>query len=221
MATSAQLLALFRQNPVDSTPSYRWSDAQVYGWLSEGQREACIRAKLIKDTTTESVCEIAISSGTATYQASGLIIRVDAAFWVDSDGARIPLDIVDRVEADRLFPDWRTTSDTPTAIIHEGTSITLNRVPAEDATLFLEVLRLPVADIAASVAPEIPAVHHEELVSWALYRALLIEDDDDEKPTGRWSKYLARFEAYFGKKPNADLRRKQMSNRPHSTKAWW
>lgn len=221
MATSAQLLSLFHQNPVDMTAPYRWSDAQVYGWLSEGQREACIRAKLIKDVSTASICEIDVSAGTATYQASELIIRIDAAFLVGSDGNRASLSVIDRVEADRIFPDWRTTADTPSAIIHEGTKLTLNRLPLEDATLHLEVLRLPISDINATAAPEIPAVHHEELVSWALYRALLIEDDDDEKPMGRWQKYLSRFESYFGKKPSADLRRRQASNLPHRTKAWW
>lgn len=221
MATPAQLISLFHQNPVDMTAPYRWSDTQIYGWLSEGQREACIRARLIKDVSTESVCVVSVSAGTETYQASELIIRVDSAFLVGPDGRRYQLDIIDRIEADRLFPEWRTTTDTPSAIIHEGTSLTLNRLPVEDATLHLEVLRLPVSDIGATVSPEIPAIHHEELVSWALYRALLIEDDDDEKPMGRWSKYLARFESYFGKKPTADLRRKQSSNRPHRTKAWW
>ena len=221
MSTSAQLLASFRANPVDMTTPYRWADSVVYGWLSEAQREVCVRAGSIKDTTTADVCVIDVTEGTPTYAANSLIIRITRAFLVDADGNVSPLVIYDREEMDRIYPDWRTEVDTPTGLILEGGNVVLNRIPAADATVRLEVLRLPLDDIDATTPPEIPAIHHDELVNWALYRAHLIEDDDDEAPAGRWRKYLERFEAYFGRKPNADLKRKQAANRPHITKAWW
>ena len=221
MATSAELLALFHLNPVDATTPYRWTDAQIYSWLSEGQREAAIRGLLIRDVDTVSVCRVSVTSGTSVYAISPLIIRVDAAFLVDSDGNRSSIGIYDRKELDRIYPNWRTEEDTPTGFAIEGNTLTLDRVPIADATLYLEVHRLPLAVISASSQPEIPAIHHDELVNWALYRAHLTEDDDEERPVGRWKKYLDQFERYFGRKPNADLKRKQATNTPHRVKAWW
>jgi len=220
MATSAQLLALFHLNPVDMTEPYRWEDEQVYSWLSEGQREACIRSRLIYDTATTAVCRVSVTAGTASYATSALIIQIGAVFLVDGDGVRTALNQYDRIELNRIFPEWRTTEDTPTGFVHEGNTLVLNRIPTADATLYIEAYRLPLVDIGMSAQPETPAIHHDELVNWAIYRAHLIEDDDEEQPSGRWRKYLERFEAYFGRKPDADLRRKQLANVQHCNKCW-
>lgn len=221
MATSAQLLDLFHLNPIDSADPYRWDDEQVFAWLSEGQREACIRGGLLRDVSTVSICEIAIVAGTSSYVVSPLVIKIEVARLLDSSGSYSQMGIFDRLEMDRVMPDWRSTEDTPTGIVFDGATLTLNRIPIADATLKLEVLRLPLANISASSQPEIPSVHHDELINWPLYRAHQIEDDDEERPSGRWQTYYSRFESYFGRKPNADLRRKQSTNTPHRIKAWW
>ena len=220
MATGEALIELFHMNPVDMTVPYRWNDLTVLRWLNESQREACIRSELIIDTTTSDVCEISVSTGVASYVVNDLVVKLNGAFLV-TDGTTKQLEIYDREEATRIFPEWRTTSDTPTGVILEGKNIILNRIPIADSTLKLEVARLPMEDITVSTSPEIQSIHHEALVDWALYRAHLVEDDDEDQPRGRWKKYLDRFESYFGKRPNVDLRRKTEVNRPHRTKAWW
>lgn len=221
MATSAELLALFHLNPIDSSTPYRWSDAQVFSWLSEAQREACIRGGLIKDASTESICEISVVAGTAVYTVSPLVVKIDRAMLLSADGTLARIGIFDREEMDRSFPEWRTTSDTPIGCILEGNALTLNRIPTESAKIKIEVTRLPLANISSSVQPEIASIHHDELINWPLYRAHQVEDDDEDRPTLRWQKYYSRFEQYFGRKPNSDLKRKQSTNTPHRIKAWW
>lgn len=221
MATSAELLALFRLNPVDAITPYRWADAQVYSWLSEAQREACTRSDLIFDTSTSSICHVSIVAGTASYSISPLIVRVNTVFLVDGEGNRERLSLYNRDEMDSLFPDWRTEEEEPDGCIIEGITLTLNRVPVGSGTLYLEVIRLPTASISSSSQPEIPSIHHEELVSWAVYRAYQIDDDGADRPRGLWKTYLDRFNRYFGLKPNADLKRKTRTNIPHAIKAWW
>ena len=221
MATSEELLELFHLNPVDSTAPYRWDDEVVFAWLSEAQREACLRGGLLKDASTASICEISVVAGTTTYSVSPLVVKIDRAMLLSESGILARVDIFDHEEMDRSFPEWRTTADTPNGCILEGNTLTLNRIPIEDATVKLEVFRLPLANISSTVQPEIPSIHHDELINWPLYRAHQIEDDDEERPVGRWQKYYARFEAYFGRKPSADLKRKQSTNTPHRVKAWW
>lgn len=221
MATGPDLIDLFRSNPVDMTPPYRWEDDVVYSWLSEGQREACIRANLIKDVSTASICAVAVTAGTSSYAISPLIVRVDTVLAAGTSGVAEKIGIYDRTEMDRVFPAWRITHGAPSGCIVEGNTLILNRLPVSNMTLSLEVFRLPLAGINDASPPEIPAIHHDGLVDWALYRAHLIEDDDEETPPGRWRKYLATFEAYFGRKPNADLKRRTVTNTPHSNKCWW
>ena len=221
MATSSELLALFHLNPIDSAIPYRWSDTQVFSWLSEAQREACIRGGLIKDASTASICEISVVAGIAIYTVSPLVVKIDRAMLLSADGTLARIGIFDREEMDRSFPEWRTTSDTPNGCILEGNTLTLSRIPTDNAKVKLEVIRLPLENISSTVQPEIASIHHDELVNWTLYRAHQIEDDDDERPNLRWQKYYSRFEQYFGRKPNSDLKRKQSTNTPHRIKAWW
>ena len=213
------LLAEFRDLSQDTVEPYLWDDAFVLGKLNEAEREAADRARLLFDETTEAIVDIAVTAGTATYATSPLIIDIVRAFWV-VDGESSPLHLYDRHELDRLRYDWRTERDTPTGLVWDGARVTLNRVPAVDGTIHLEVHRLPAASFTTSTSPEIPSVHHQELVSWALFRAFSVPDADGANPALA-DKYLVRFERYFGRKRGANLRRSQRANKPHVNKAWW
>ena len=212
------LIAEFRDLSQDTVEPYLWDDTFVLGKLNEAEREAADRARLLFDETTEAIVDIAVTAGTATYATSPMIIDIVRAFLV-VDGESSPLHLYDRHELDRLRDDWRAESDTPTGLVWDGARVTLNRVPSVDGTIHLEVHRLPAASFTTSTSPEIPAVHHQELVSWALFRAFSVPDADGANPALA-DKYLARFERYFGRKRGANLRRSQRANKPHVNKAW-
>lgn len=218
-----QLIAHFRQFPIDYvTNNYRWDDDVVLGWFNEAEREACIRARLIFDSTTENVCSLDLAAGTATYQTHDAIIEIQRAFIVKEDGMQ-QLYKFDRDELDRTYPEWRTKAEPPTGFVQDDKTITLNRVPVQDGEARLEVYRLPLSDMTGSSSvPEIAPIHHVEMVNWVCYRALSSEDFEElEGMQQRGEKYLRKFEAYFGRKPNADLRRRQRTNVPHSNKCHW
>ena len=214
-----ELIAEFRDLSQDVNEPYLWDDTFVLGKLNEAEREASDRARLLFDDSTAAVVDIAVTAGTAVYATSPLIIDVERAFWV-VDGESSPLHLYDRHELDRLRDDWRTESDTPTGLVWDGVNVTLNRLPLVDGTIHLEVYRLPAASFTTSTSPEIPAVHHSELVSWALFRAFSIPDADGANPELA-ALYYGWFERYFGRKPGANLRRNRRANKPHVNKAWW
>ena len=62
--------------------------------------------------------------------------------------------------------------------------------------------------------PEINEAHHMSLIDWVLFRAYSKPDSDAFNP-GKSAESLAAFSSYFGKRSNADMRRKQNSSRPH------
>jgi len=213
------LIEEFRDLSQDLNEPYLWDDTFVLGKLNEAEREAADRARLLFDDATVTVVDIAVTAGTAKYATSPLILDIERAFWVVSDEAT-PLHLYDRHELDRLRDDWRTESDTPTGLVWDGVNVTLNRVPLVDGTIHLEVHRLPATSFTASTSPEIPTIHHTELVSWALFRAFSVPDADGANPELA-GVYLGRFERYFGRKRGANLRRSQRANKPHVNKTWW
>ena len=213
------LIAEFRDLSQDLNEPYLWDDTFVLGKLNEAEREAADRARLLFDDATVTVVDIAVTAGTAKHATSPLILDVERAFWVVGDEAT-PLHLYDRHEMDRLRDDWRTESDTPTGLVWDGINVTLNRVPLVDGTIHLEVHRLPATSFTASTSPEIPAIHHAELVPWALFRAFSVPDADGANPELA-GMYYGRFERYFGRKRGANLRRSQRANKPHVNKAWW
>lgn len=218
----ASLVELFRTHPIDYTDPYMWEDTDVLAWINEAEREAAIRARLIFDRTTSAYCAISVTAGTARYAVNAKVFDISRAFFTDANSTRTTLEPRDRTELDRVFSDWRTTTEKPGGYVFDDTSITLDRLPDTAGTIALEVYRLPAADVTFSTSPEIAAIHHGELVNWACYKALSTGDFEQiEETQQRANKYLALFEQYFGRKPSADLRRRQRANTPHVNKAWW
>jgi len=70
-----------------------------------------------------------------------------------------------------------------------------------------------------SNGPEIAAVHHQHLVSWAKYRAYLVPDTDFYD-RDRAALHLAEFEAWFGARPNAATRKTTAAPMPRARPRW-
>lgn len=203
------LEALFRADIKDAATPYLFSQAQVWAWLNEAEREACLRADLIFDEATAAVCQVAVTAGTASYTLHAKITRVAYATFLATGASaedRVVLELVDRIELTRRRPHWRTETEEPRELIVEQRKARFGCIPQDDGTLALECYRLPLNDMAAADAePEIGAAHHLGLVQWAKYRAYLVPDTEtyDEAAAER---ALAEFERIFGLRPDADLR---------------
>lgn len=221
--TLAELIAQFRTDADDTVAPFFWSDESIAGWLNEAQEEACIRAKLIFDGSTPAVCAIAVVAGTSVYPLHPAVLDISYATLIDQTEV-VELGRTDRIEQSRLNPHWRVDVCRPTALIQYDTTIELNAKPPVAYALRLEVNRLPLE--AMKVAglttekPEIAAVHHRHLVLWALHRAFSKPDAETIDPT-RAATAAAAFEAVFGRRPDANLRKSEQANLPHVNKAFW
>lgn len=236
--TLDDLIGRFRQRADDAASPPLNDDETVRGWLNEAVNEACIRARLIFDTSS-AFLTIPIVVDQAVYTLDPSIIQI-ADMWLTN--RRWILEGTDQSALDRgsIFPrwrgryrhhdcyalwgrNWRTWKGSPRYFIQDGTRLQLVPIPTEVDTLNLSVYRLPVdSEVmdAPAEEPVIAAQWHDRLIDWALFRAYDSKDGEEIDDT-RAGIALARFEASFGKRLDAAVERKRAERRSHTTVTNW
>ena len=219
----SQLRTQFRSDADDVVANpYLFADADVTMWLNEAETEAALRADLLHDSTTADVCEIAVVAGTSAYSLHAAVNRVTyATFTITDASCPTVLRLIDRIELDRIRPDWRTLQQPPEHLIVEAGKARLGCIPSDDGVLAIECYRAPLVAMAADDdVPEImPASLHRHLVQWALHRAYS-RPDTETYDAGRAKAALQEFEHFFGPRPDAAMKQ-AFEARPQFNKAWW
>lgn len=219
-----QLREQFRADADDLLEPYLFADEVVDGWFTESVSEAAIRARLIFEGTDPAVTQIAVVAGTANYPLHKLAYELTHLRFVrtggDSYGNRVWLK--NRQELDRIEPRWRGLEEAdPRFAVQDDTRLTLVGKPTEAGTLYLECYRLPLDPLVNdSDEPEINEAHHLKLVHWPLYRAFS-RPDSETYDADRAAMEMARFEAVFGKRPDADMRRSTQVDEVQTNKPFW
>ena len=202
------LLEACRQELDDVAAPHLWSDEQLVRYLNEAIRQACVRARLLVEST-HPMCAIAIVAGQDRYQLdpSVIIVRRAALRSRPSD----PLFRTNTASLDRFRCNWRDEQGRPEFAVTDqqgaGRLLLLTPKPTETDTLDLTVLRYPtedeelVADDDTS-EPVIALEHHEALVHWVCHRAFRSADQEASN-TSRANDKLALFEEHFGPMPTA------------------
>lgn len=213
--TLGALISAFRVDERDTVEPYQWSRLDLDRWYNEAVEEAAIRKSLLRENL-----EFELSAGDSEVSLPPRIIEVRTARIVEG-GTTYWLSPSSRHEQDRVFRNWRDTTERPSAFIHDDISITLNRIVLASSVLKLECCRTPVNPMEIDEdEPEIAAVHHRYLDGWVRYRAYRVPDADF-MDKDRSDRGLADFEDYFGRRSTADHRRDNNADRPHRIKAWW
>ena len=215
---ASKLLATFRQQAADDVgPVFVIADEAFYGFLSEAESEACVRARLLRDSTTEQVCRIDLEVGVGTYRLDPRIdlIELVRLQWPDADSTR-------RTEIPHLgieeLPIERERTGRPRAVFREGNTLILDRLPTDPGVIHLDVYRLPLWPITrGSDEPEIREEFHLALLDWVKYRAYNTKDSQalDE---ARAAAAYQRYEAQFGPKPTAWSQRHRQERRRVTTR---
>ena len=214
----AALLAEYRRRADDNSTPPHTSDEDALRFATEAEREACLRANLLYDTSTADVAVYAIGADTAELSLSPLVYRIDAASFQPSTGRAIPL-VVTGLDAIRENCDWLTLAGTPRAIAHmERNTARLYPIARYAGTLRLAVYRLPSNALESEFdEPEIGEEHHDGLIDWMLYRTWIAKDSEQEDPA-RAAQALADFTERFGERPSARVMRKHREKRRVTTR---
>lgn len=216
-----ELIGAFRVDSDDLVAEYISKDADVKRWLNEAQEEACTRKDLLF-ASDEPICEVTVGPSERRAKISDRWVYLTHAILADAvDPTRMrQLHLTSRAQLDLDRRDWRRHDCDPYALITYDASVEVVGKLEQEWTVLLEGWRLPLKPMdGPEDKPEIGGIHHRYLVHWALHRHYAVPDREIFNPD-KSAKALTEFERYFGRRPDADLRRDQQADQPHHNQAW-
>lgn len=217
--TLEDLIARFRVLAADKEEPPFWSNEDVARWLSDGQVQACIRGRLLREDVRDAVCRIALEPGRQTYKLHRAVYELIDVRIKPPVGPSRPLKLVTREWLDAEMPDWRDCGRPVFWAIQDETSLRLVGNIGDGDVLRLECYRLPLAALEdGSDEPEIHEAHHAALVQWALFQAFSVPDSDAFDPA-RAKLAEEAFTQYFGLPVDSDLRRATRQDVQHHNRA--
>lgn len=204
------LLDALREMLDDETKPYLWSDASLVRKLDNAVREACLRARLLKDDedSCPELCRLNITAGQPVvhYAREILVVRHGRLASCNRKLWALSAESMDRF--DPCWQDAARGTGRPEFMVMDLAQHTLrmNRVPDADDTLYLRVWRVPRVRERLSVAemdkePALVLPDAEELCHWAAHEAYMVQDADTQDKQAA-SDHLALFEKRFGSRPS-------------------
>lgn len=177
--TLEELIAEARERVGDVSEPYLCSNTRFAMFANDAQKEACRRARLLVDSTTEAVCQVTVTAGTAVYALDPRVLFVRRA-TLDGQSrplVRIPVDDLDRIGTEWLDEEGDVDG---WVIGMDVGKLRLFRKPTADGMVRLTVVRLPLADMTLEpvTSPEIDSRLHLSLVDWMEYRYYSTRDSE-------------------------------------------
>lgn len=215
--TLKQLMARFRIDAKDDVEPFLFSDPFVKAALNEAQHEAAIRGRLLHECEAPGVCRVVLTAGKSVYPLHEALYEITHLLRIEEGQPDTVLELKSVEWLTRNYPDWRTDHKyvLPFAVQQDST-IRLATPPRAGGKLVLEGYRLPLVDMCNERdTPEIHIAHHEKLVYWALHKAFSQPDADGFDPE-RAATSEREFTAYFGPRPDSDLRRDTREDTDHA-----
>ncbi|WP_333676750.1 hypothetical protein [Dyella sp.] len=203
-----QLRCATREVLRDFAEPVYWSDEQINRYLNNAVREACIRARLLKDDhlSNPDLCRYTVAPGNP-------VIKLKPEVLVARSGhlgcQREKLWMVTAESMDRIYPQWEADTACPGQAgygIMDLAQKTIRLFPRPMApdVLHLRVWRYPLASelmCRDTDSPVIVLPDAEELKHWAAYECYLARDGEENLDT-RGATHLATFEQRFGSRPS-------------------
>lgn len=200
--TLRDLIDIFRHEVDDVAEPYLWTEEELIEYANDAQNEACRRARLLIDSTTEAICQIDVLIGTASYALDPRVIFIRRAKVASSV---LPLARASLRDMDDAALGWDAHTGSVRAYLTDVDSgrVRLYRIPTATDTLHLTVVRLPLAEmVSLDDAPEIHVRYQRSLRHWMCFRAYS-KQDAETKDDKKAAEGLALFEQEFGKKSAA------------------
>lgn len=194
------LIAMVRNELDDATQPYLWTDQEFIEYFADAENEAARRARLLIDSSTTAICNIAVLANTAEYTLDSRVLFIRRATL---DGEKIHR--ASYRDLDEYVSKWQAETG---VVSHFITDLNTNKIrlfptPTVTGTINMTVVRLPLAEMnAIDDVVEIKAHYQRSLRFWAMYRAYMKQDTETFNKV-RADTALDLFEAEFGKKSSA------------------
>lgn len=171
--TTTELLALFRSEVFDLELPYLWSDALIYGYIDDAQKQFCRDTNGIADSRSFT---IAIVPGTQWYTFDTKILKLRDAI-IQSTGLPMPIIAVEKMEENHMRFDGNVGATRALVSGLEENTLRTWPVPNEAMTIELRTFRLPIT-VEAGDDLEIPEQHQRNLLHWVKHRAYSVQDTE-------------------------------------------
>lgn len=169
--------------------------------FNEAIHEACRRARLLVDRSTTEICTYAVTAGDPVIALDPRIIKIRRA-----NLASRPTPLTRRYTADmeERSPGWESHTGSVDSYVadYETGSICLYRIPPQNDTLKLVVVRLPLEDLTLQGTPGIPPQYHAALRHYVVAEIRYTDDSELYDPR-KAAIAEAKFEKEFGPKRSA------------------
>lgn len=190
---TTELLGVFREEAFDLAAPYLWSDALIYRYIDEAQKQFCRGTYGIADARNYS---LTTSAGIEWYNLDPRILMIRGAT------ERVTARDVALVPAEKLQEQYIRFDGASGPIKALVTGLEKNvlrawPIPNQTQTVTLTVFRLP-ADVGAGDEFEIDSQHHLPLLLWVKHKAYGVQDAQAYDPKaeakfrGMWDAYCAR-----------------------------
>jgi len=197
-----ELLELVRNELDDAAGKKLWSDEELIEYAVDAENEASIRARLIIDSSTTAVCNIAVTANNPVLPLDNRVVFIRRAKLSLDD---TKLGRAQMRDLDQAVVGWETETGTPSHFVtdYETGKIRLYPIPVVNDTLKMTVIRMPLVDMKAiDDTPEINARYHRNLRYWIMHRAYM-KQDTETKDEKKAKENYDLFESIFGKRSSA------------------
>lgn len=203
---ATQLHNLFRAEMRDNEEPYLFDSTTIYSYIDAAQVEFCRLTEGIEDART---FEVSVTAGEEWCDINPRILKVRRAY--DKATGR-PVNVVnlERVEQQGIRFDGRTGPLQALVAGAEKNSLRAWPVPSQDATIQLEVFRLPRQVVGRGDCFEIDEQHHIYLLDWAKHMAFGTRDADLFDPRAS-ANYKTSFMAYCARAKAEQVRARHQS----------
>ena len=224
MPTLTQLLARLRVELDDEAMPQLWSDTELVEDINRSVDEACLRARLIRDSDTPECCDIRLRPGIERYEMHPAVLGIHRA--------RIPnRQALEEITADQLDYSYGTGNNHrgypggyaggygsrwedqraayPTHFVQnlDACWIRFYPIPTEVHTVKLTVWRKPVQPLSLETPerePEVHNIHHWNLLHWAMHLAYSKHDAEAHDPDAA-ARCAQMFAEMFGHRRSAEV----------------
>jgi hypothetical protein len=188
---TTELKDQFRSEVFDTAAPYLWSDALIYTYIDDAQKQFCRWTYGIEDARSFKL--MIKADGTEWYAIDPAILKLRDA--IDSaTGNDVPLVAVEKMREKGMKFDGREGPLRALITGMEKGYVRAHPKPNTACVVELRTFRLPV-DVVAGDDFEIDAQHHINLLDWVKKRAYSIPDTDGQDPQ-KSAKHEAAFVAY-------------------------
>jgi hypothetical protein len=168
--TPRDIIGLWRLRYGDAVEPFYWSDAELLGYVAEGQTVGASRMAFITDQSSEA-CFCPVFSGDPLLERHPAVLRIMVATMMSSR-RRLMFTTTDKLDAQN--PNWADVAATPELIIprFDDAYARLYPIPVQDDSVHLTVRRLPIEEVVLDGELELRPHWHPFIERWVTHRAL-------------------------------------------------